>query len=65
MVIQSLSYERGKLTIEVEDNGHGFDLDTAEQNGLLNIGERAKKIGCELVIKSEKTGTKITFYGSF
>lgn len=51
-------------TVWVEDNGHGFDLDSLENQGLglrlvtLTVRE---KLGGELRISSSKTGTRASF----
>lgn len=57
---------KGKiLNMVLEDNGEGFDTDAkARGNGLLNMKERAKKIGGDLnIISSAGHGTKIHFVG--
>jgi PAS domain S-box-containing protein len=54
----------GKFKMVIEDNGVGFDFDTAKQaggQGLRNIQERAEGIGAACWIESaEGQGTKIT-----
>tara|TARA_B100001179_G_scaffold233075_1_gene228950 strand:- start:516 stop:2345 length:1830 start_codon:yes stop_codon:yes gene_type:complete len=49
------------LTIEISDNGKGFDTATVDSgNGLLNMKKRAREIGGTLEIASEETqGTTI------
>lgn len=51
-----------KLIIEVKDNGHGFDLESALINGgsgLTNIAARVKEIGGDLEINPDHSGTAI------
>lgn len=51
------------LAVKIKDNGVGFSSeDELKGNGLLNMKNRAKEIGAQLVIKSElKQGTIICF----
>jgi ligand-binding sensor domain-containing protein/two-component sensor histidine kinase len=53
------------LNMVLEDNGKGFDTAiNARGNGLLNMKERARKIGGTLnIISSAGYGTKIQFVG--
>ncbi|MCT4624933.1 MAG: tetratricopeptide repeat protein [Schleiferiaceae bacterium] len=49
----SFSYESG-LTVKIEDDGSGFDIDTAEKgNGLMNMEHRAAAIQAEINVISE------------
>lgn len=50
------------ITIEISDNGKGFDLDTVDLgNGIINMQKRIEEIGGVFKIKSELTkGTQIT-----
>lgn len=53
-----------KLTIEVEDNGIGFDIGYIGKNpghyGLIGLNERVRLINGEIYILSEKMkGTKV------
>jgi signal transduction histidine kinase len=53
-----LDYGPQTVTLEVQDNGHGFDQDKSAgpgegHFGLLGISERAKRLGGELVVSSE------------
>lgn len=58
--------ENGKsMIIEVKDDGKGFDINNVNYgNGLINMRERAKKIGWEISILSQlEIGTKVIFKG--
>ena len=59
-----LRYSTGALTIQVEDNGKGFDLPitgSRKGSGLRMLYERAKLINAELIIDTKKeSGTKVT-----
>ncbi|MBU1101262.1 MAG: hypothetical protein KKA84_12750 [Bacteroidetes bacterium] len=57
---------RGKsLEMILQDNGIGFSENLSHGNGLGNMLERAKFIGGELKVESNKgTGTKIQFVGN-
>jgi len=49
------------FTMEIKDNGNGFDLQNANLgNGLKNMGYRCKEAGCSFEIKSDESGTTIT-----
>lgn len=50
------------ITIDISDNGKGFDLDTIDLgNGIVNMQKRIEEIGGVFKIKSELTkGTQIT-----
>ncbi|MDH5446051.1 MAG: histidine kinase [Gammaproteobacteria bacterium] len=52
----SLRLEPGKLTLLVEDNGTGFDIDisTGKGHGLINIEERAKAINADFQWSSSR-----------
>jgi signal transduction histidine kinase len=58
----------GELTVEVRDDGRGFDVDTLNDEydlrgslGMLNMQDHAKAIGGRLSIRSEPgAGTEIT-----
>ena len=54
LVVRLLQSQDGTHTIEVSDNGIGFDLATIAENrmGLINMKERCEKIGAELQIYS-------------
>jgi len=54
-----------KLTLQLIDNGQGFDIEkVATGDGLKNMKERARQIGGNLIIRSDaKTGTIIEFKG--
>jgi two-component system, NarL family, sensor histidine kinase DevS len=59
-----LAAPRGIVTLDVEDNGAGFeasDAAGAERHGLRNIKDRARAIGAKLVIDSKPgAGTRIS-----
>jgi len=59
-----LSENQQFITIEIRDNGKGFDKNTVELgNGLENIQHRVQEIGAEITINSEidkGTSIKIT-----
>ncbi len=59
----SLKSVDGRVELEIQDNGKGFDVATAQDNGgmgLVNLRERAEKLNAELRIKSElEKGTRI------
>ncbi len=55
-VVIYLSAEERYLTLEVKDNGQGFDREIARVKGgmgLINMGERVDNIGGKLTIQSE------------
>lgn len=56
--------EKSKITIEIKDNGKGFDvksiLNSGKAFGLHNIIERSRVIGGEATIASSSNGTIIT-----
>jgi two-component system, NarL family, sensor kinase len=56
--------DKSKITIEIKDNGKGFDvkqiLNSGKAFGLHNIIERSRVIGAEANIKSTVSGTVIT-----
>jgi PAS domain S-box-containing protein len=53
-----LDYEEGKLSLNVRDDGKGFDIDHAPLGlGLNSLFQRAEAIGGELTIDSEPDGT--------
>lgn len=60
-----IAIDRKKLSITLEDNGKGFDIDSLKAgNGLTNMKDRAKKIKGKLYIESRPgTGTHIEFHG--
>ena len=52
--------DEGRLVVEIKDNGQGFDLSTARHgNGLVNMRERAERVGGTCTIVSGNTGTTI------
>lgn len=59
----SFKLKNGQLSIQVFDNGKGFDIEKLKRkNGLINIKLRAKKLNGTLLFNFLK-GTKITFSG--
>jgi len=55
-VVVRISTRDGKVGLEVEDDGQGFDLDAAEGNrgmGLVNMADRAEQLGGSIEIRSE------------
>jgi len=61
---KTLTVETGRLnlSLKIEDNGKGFDLDTVEKgNGFNTIHRRAKDLGGNATISSNKgTGTEVS-----
>ena len=64
-IIVALSYESSQVQLRLEDNGNGFDMSTVGQAtgghfGLLDIRERAEKIGAHFSLNSRPgQGTEI------
>jgi signal transduction histidine kinase len=59
----SLRKRTGKIILEINDNGIGFDLDLVERHGglgLKGMRERAEQINADLRINSGKNGTQIS-----
>ena len=57
-----LIFEKNRFIMNIEDDGIGFDTGEIPKNhyGLLNMKERAKKIGGQITVQSSKDrGTKI------
>jgi len=49
----NLVYEKGTLSIQITDNGSGFDLESVDGgSGLANIRNRVEKIGGKVTIES-------------
>jgi two-component system, NarL family, sensor kinase len=65
-ILVNLAYQKDFLTLQIEDNGKGFNLDdqklnNGQINGIYNMQHRAKLIKADLKIDSEVSkGTKIT-----
>lgn len=52
----------GKVRFTIRDNGSGFDPASVKRHGLLNIEDRAKRLGAEFSIVSARTdGTTLQF----
>jgi signal transduction histidine kinase len=51
------------LTIRIEDDGHGFDVDAAQVHakgkGLNSLSKRARVLGGQLQITSSERGSRI------
>jgi signal transduction histidine kinase len=62
MLSVSAHSDGAELTLRVADNGTGFDVDKVNRGmGLLNMGERVRRLGGELSIESiEGTGTTVS-----
>ncbi|WP_339278089.1 sensor histidine kinase [Paenibacillus sp. FSL W8-0426] len=64
MVLLTVTDQHGALTIEIKDNGVGFNVDTigklSGHYGLLGIQERARLVGGTLTLSSSEDGTCIT-----
>ncbi len=66
-IIVALSYEPSRIRLRICDNGIGFDYQAVGQScgghfGLLDMRERAEKIGAEFSLASSPgKGTEITF----
>ena len=55
-----LACENVALTLEVADNGHGFDMaHHAPGKGLAGMQKRARGLGAELVMRSSAQGTQV------
>jgi signal transduction histidine kinase len=57
-----LCRERGRITLSLQDNGVGFEMEraTATSMGLRIMRERAEEIGATLIIESSpNSGTSI------
>ena len=65
-VIVDFQDDGDQLTLTIQDNGRGFDPETATRSGhygLLGIRERARLIDGEIKIESDgQTGTKIVLH---
>jgi signal transduction histidine kinase len=58
--VSIITNTNGLFSIEVNDNGSGFELDTLRhKSGLDNMNFRAKEIGYKIHISSDKNGTTI------
>ena len=51
--------ENNILTIGIEDNGKGFDMNVSKGNGIQNMKNRAKAIQADLDLESGANGSKI------
>lgn len=51
----------GLAQLTITDNGSGFDVDTVEKGmGLLNMAERARRLGGDAKIESSAAGTSVS-----
>ena len=56
----SLKKEAGKVALEIQDNGVGFDVNASSGGmGLSGMKERSEQFGGDLKIASDKNGTTI------
>lgn len=60
-----LLFDDGKLVMEIEDNGHGFEVSTAPGSeeghfGITGMRERAASMKADLIILSGSHGTKVS-----
>lgn len=63
-VTLQFEFKNNELRIRCIDNGIGINkADLNSKNGLLNMKKRASKIGGELTIENNKSGTIIQFKG--
>lgn len=61
-VTLSLRQNSNRIEAKISDDGIGFDQDIIKKgNGLLNMAERAKLLGGQLVIDTSPKGTEIKF----
>ncbi len=52
--------EDGFVVLAVRDDGHGFDVDAVTVGmGLLNMAERARRLGGDVTISSDSKGTEV------
>ena len=50
----------GVVVLRIEDDGGGFEVDTVEKGmGLLNVSERARRLGGEVQVTSSGKGTVV------
>ena len=62
--VLSVEIDEEKLILHFEDDGNGFDLEKANHgHGLTNLRERAEKLGSELEIQSNQSGTQVKLIG--
>lgn len=61
VVIVTMSYDHKKLTIQITDNGIGFNVQKADSgNGLGNMRKRAQLLHGQFTIESGSSGTRLT-----
>ncbi len=57
-----LDYGPSSLAVAIQDDGVGFEQPSESSSlGVISMYERAKLMGCELLIVSNSAGTKISF----
>ncbi|MCP4293317.1 MAG: hypothetical protein GY780_15945 [bacterium] len=66
MLTLRVNLQGKELTIELIDDGKGFDVQTSTAgNGLQNMKDRARRIGGSMTISSSaNTGTKVKYSGT-
>lgn len=56
-----LSATGGLMTITLQDNGHGFDVETVKRgNGFMNLAARVERLGGTFDLASSPSGTRIS-----
>ena len=68
MVTVCIRLEADTLSLEIEDNGRGFDADTSPKSGagfgLMGLEERAQQVGGSLsIVSSPGRGTIVRVTG--
>ena len=58
-VTVTLSCVSGKLKVQVKDDGVGFDVQSKDGFGLLNVKERLSSIGGIFLVSSSQSGTTV------
>lgn len=59
--VVSIRWERGKIALEVSDDGVGFDPDATSAGGLTHLADRVAAVGGSLQVKSvPNQGTRVT-----
>ena len=53
-----LTFGGGNLTMDITDNGNGFEPDW-ESEGLAGLRTRASEVGGDLTVKSGSAGTNV------
>jgi signal transduction histidine kinase/ligand-binding sensor domain-containing protein len=62
----AMAWEQSRFTLEISDNGVGFDpaaQELSERNGLRNMHDRVRELGGELaIVSSAAQGTTLTIW---